>query len=361
MIRYRNRASQTSRVSAALALLLAACAAPTPTPLPPPPLPAACAAPGPVFIAYFNLADGYCLLHPAHFRVRNLNSRILSLSGPPLDYNPDPVGASLSILIEDAAGGRTLAQVVDEYLLQLGRGAPAVRASAVLAGEAAEIVEGAPGRTGAREAFVIHNDAVYHLSAYPLDDAFPQSRADVETVWQAVSLSFTFLPPEFSQALAACPPGTDGAAPYLSFDLGLCFRYPSLMSVQVNTASGELTLTGPARDWEAESIAVNLAIRVSAANDQSPQSAADDFLAQLTPEQRPGVTRSPVTLGGAPGIQLDGAPGPARTRAAFVVLDDRLYTFSLSPHDDPALTAFAAEAEAVWQTVAGSFVFVGRP
>jgi hypothetical protein len=60
-------------------------------------------------------------------------------------------------------------------------------------------------------------------------------------------------------------------------------------------------------------------------------------------------------------VILDGVRGPRQTRHTFVVHDDRVYEFTLSPYDDPALAGYQAEAEAAWQTVTTSLVFVGEP
>jgi len=356
-----------------IALLLAACAAPpVPVPIatarPAPSIPVNCIAKGEDLAAYFNLADGYCLLYPASFRVNPLYARITRFDGPPseddlrpLDLTAAPVFAALTILIEDAAGDRTLTQVVDDYVGQFGGGAPALRAAATLGGEPAQIVEGIPGRANSREAFALHGGAVYHLSAYPLDDIF-QARPDVEAVWRAVTTSFTFLSPGFAEAFASCPAGSDDATPYLSFTHGFCLLYPARMSLSVITATNEMVLSGPPREPGAEAVAVNLVIRAGeAASGRAADQLADAYLSQFPAEQTASVTRVPITVGGQPGVILDGVPGPRQTRHTFVVHDDHVYEFTLSPYKDPALAGYQAEAEAAWQTVTTSLVFVSKP
>jgi hypothetical protein len=346
-----------------IAFLLAACARPPPPPVPAtptvlalPPVPAACAATSEDLAAYFSLSDGYCLLYPAHFRANNLYARITKFSGPPSDLT-----AALTILIEDSAGGRTLSHVVDEYLAQFGAGAPGSRAAATLGGEAAVVVEGIPGRSGSREAFVIHGDVVYHLSAYPLDD-LSQARPDVEAVWQAVTASFTFLPPGFAEALSICPTGSDAAAPYLSFAHGVCLAYPAPMSLSVIPATHEIILSGPPREPGSEAVAVNLILRAGdAANGRAADQLADAYLSQFTAGPTTSVTRAPTAIGGQPGVILDGVPGLTQTRRAFVVHDDRAYEFTLSPFGDPAHADYQPEAEAAWQMVTSSLVFVTTP
>ncbi len=349
-----------------IALLLAACAAPpvpasTVTARPAPSIPVNCIAKGEDLAAYFNLADGYCLLYPASFRVNPLYARITRFDGPPLDLTAAPVFAALTILIEDAAGDRTLTRVVDDYVGQFGGGAPASRAAATLGGEPAQIVEGIPGRANSREAFALHGGAVYHLSAYPLDDIF-QARPDVEAVWRAVTTSFTFLPSGFAEAFANCPAGSDDATPYLSFTHGFCLLYPARMSLSVITATNEMVLSGPPREPGLEAVAVSLVIRAGeAANGRTADQLADAYLSQFPAEQTASVMRTPVTVGGRPGVILDGVPGPRQTRHTFVAHNDHVYELTLSPYNDPAFADYQAEAEAVWQMVTTSLVFVSKP
>ncbi len=348
-------------------LLLTACAAPpvpalTATAPPLPPVPAACAATSEDLAPYFNLADGYCLLYPPDFRVNNLYARITRFSGPPLDLTAAPLFAALTILIEDAAGGRTLSQVVDDYIRQFGVEAPASRTTITLGGESAEVVEDIPGRAGSREAFVIHNNAVYHVSAYPLHDPMRGARRAVEAVWQVVTASFTFLPPEFAKAFSICPAGSDDAAPYLSFAHDFCLVYPARMSLSLITATNELVLSEPPRASGPEAVAVNLVVRAGeAANGRTADQLADAYLSQFPAAQTASVTRAPITIGGQPGVIVDGVPGPRQTRRAFVVHADRVYEFALSPYDDLAFAEDQAGAEAAWQTVTTSLVFVNRP
>jgi hypothetical protein len=342
-----------------LMVLLAGCAAPpTPTPTPRPviPIPQSCAAASGTHTAHFNLADDYCLLYPAHFRVSNLYSRITSFSGPPLDSSIEPVEGTLTILIEDAAGERTLTQVVDEYLI----GLTATRTTITLGGELAEVIEGIPGRSGSRQAFLIHNGAVYHFSAYPVDPAFPQALPDVEAAWQSLLDSFTFLPAGFAESFSDCPAGSDGAAAYLNFDLEICLLYPSLMSLSANL--NQLTLSGPARDDGPEAVRVNLLIRAAQpANGRKVKQVAADILTQYPADQRAKVTPAPVTIGGQPGVVLDGLPGQMQNRQTLLVHNDRVYEFILLPYNDPAFTDYQTEAEAAWQTIINTLVFVNRP
>lgn len=169
-------------------------------------IPTSCVAHSEDSAPYFNLTDGYCLLYPAHFRVYDVRPGVAGFYVPPPEQTIDPVFGALSILVEGPAAGRTLAQVVDHYVsvYQSGEGVVVTRSTATLGGEPAEVVEGPGDPVGSRQVFVLHNDTIYHLGMYPVDEAFPQAAPYVEAVWQAVSASFTFLPEEFVAALSSC-------------------------------------------------------------------------------------------------------------------------------------------------------------
>jgi hypothetical protein len=67
-----------------------------------------------------------------------------------------------------------------------------------------------------------------------------------------------------------------------------------------------------------------------------------------------------TAIGGALAEVLDGLPGRAQSRHAVVVHVDQVYTLRQAPYGDSALAGYQSEAEALWQTVSQSLVFVPR-
>jgi len=65
------------------------------TTLPSVEIPASCAAQSEDRTPYFNLADGYCLLYPAYFRVADVRPGLAGFYGPPLDQTSEPVFGAL--------------------------------------------------------------------------------------------------------------------------------------------------------------------------------------------------------------------------------------------------------------------------
>jgi hypothetical protein len=337
---------------------------PTPTTQPPgpettPQIPASCMPQDEGLAAYFNLGNGYCLLYPEHFRVGDVTPWMVNFYGPPLDPSVEPVQAGFSIQARQPAKGQTLEQVVTEYIKsEVGDTLPVTRSLTTIGGEAAEVIEGLPGRTGNRRALLIHQDIVYHLVLYPVDDAFPQARPDVEAIWQAATGSLTFLPSTFLDAYAACASGSEERAAYLDPGAGYCLLYPHAMTLRAAAGyappivlSGSLRGPGPGEP-------VTLAI-------DAPWPAQGRGLAHIVNNALIDVSSADVmgtltTIGGALAEVLDGLPGRARSRHAVVVHEDQVYTLRQTPYGDPAMADYQPEAEALWQTVTQSLVFVPK-
>jgi hypothetical protein len=162
------------------------------------PLPASCLLGSEHSLLYVNLVDGYCLRYPARFRVGDVYPPgIANLYGPPLDPHPlSPVMAAASLIVGEPIGDRTLSEAADLWLDRRQTQLPTRRIDGILGGEPAEIVEYQGELSGVRTIFALYEDRLYALSFYPVDERFPQAAPDVEELWQTVSDSFAFLPPE---------------------------------------------------------------------------------------------------------------------------------------------------------------------
>lgn len=151
-------------------------------------LPPSCQ-PQPGTTRYVHNTDGYCLLYPANIPNLAAQPGLLTLSGPPVAQEPEPVAARLTIQTEALAGERTLNQVVDEATSQFDNGS-LTRQPAILGGQPAQVVE---GMDDTRQLFVIHNNTLFHLTLSPVGQAFAPLAPDVETLWETATTSFAFL------------------------------------------------------------------------------------------------------------------------------------------------------------------------
>jgi hypothetical protein len=156
-------------------------------------LPATCVPTSPDRSPYVDPGGRYCLQFPSHFRIGDVTLDRANFYGPPLDPSVEPLFAALAIQVEGPAAGRSLTQVVDAFVAANSLGQPVTRRVLSLGGQPAEVVEGVPGRALSWQAFVLHQDTVFHLSLFPMDPAFPQTEPDAQAIWSAVEATFTFL------------------------------------------------------------------------------------------------------------------------------------------------------------------------
>lgn len=159
-----------------------------------------CASGAPTLKTYFDPVSQYCLLYPARFEVGDIQPGYhVTFYGPPLDDHPlDPLRGALSVVDEGLAQGRTVAQVVNDFLQSpgphQGQASPIVREAIFIGGEPAELVKDVQGEAALTwQAFVVHADRIYHFALYPMNEGLAQARPDIEEVWQVVQKSFTFL------------------------------------------------------------------------------------------------------------------------------------------------------------------------
>ena len=166
------------------------------------PLPDSCLVDSEGSAFFVNPVDGYCLRYPARFRVGDVYPPgIANLYGPPHDQTLEPVVAASTIRVMEPALDSGLADTVDWWLQYQGVQPVTRREDGLLGGKPAEIVEGQAERSGVRAVLALHEDKLYALTFYPVDERFPQAAPDVEELWETVVGSFAFLPLEARAAL----------------------------------------------------------------------------------------------------------------------------------------------------------------
>lgn len=308
-------------------------------------------------VSYFNMLDGYCLVYPVTFQVGDLFTGRANFYGPALTPGPEPVQASLSILVEGSANGRSVTQVIDELTAaDVAAGLTINRVPFTFGGQPAEIVDGLPGRVGTRQIYTVYNDTIYHATLAPVDPAFAQAVPDVEAIWQSVAASFTFLSPAFGEALGGCPISDGTTSPYLKLEDGYCLLYPSHFRVG-DVYPAVTSFYGPPTGLEAESLQVGMTILIEGNANGLPvvdvvENKLGDLLAQ-------GIELNSTvgTLGGEPAIVIEGIPGRFATRQLYAIHNGLIYHVTVYP-TDPSRPEAAADVERVWTLVLGTFTFI---
>ncbi len=146
---------------------------------------------------FVNPSGGYCLLVPDDFVIKEEAANVVGFYGPPLDKSYEPVSGSLVIQIESIPAGQQLDQIVDDVVAEHLAVMPSLvvtRSSLEISGVSAELLEGLPGRTGFNLLLFLAADRLFKVSLYPVDEAFPQARPDVDRIWKLFLGSFYLLP-----------------------------------------------------------------------------------------------------------------------------------------------------------------------
>lgn len=141
---------------------------------------------------YINQTLKYCLAVPAQFTLEELETGTLSILGPALDETSEPPRARMWLNVTPVDPGKTLDQLIDEFLAQ--NPGNIERRSATLGGEPAEILGASPGQLGARDAFVLYQEYLYHLRFEPSIGDSPRGAVDMEGLFTAIFDTFGFLP-----------------------------------------------------------------------------------------------------------------------------------------------------------------------
>lgn len=321
-------------------------------------LPASCRADDGETSPYVNPADGYCLRYPDSFRVGDIYQRIANLYGPPLDQSLDPVRAGVATLVEGLVGKPTLAEVADEWLARRSLPPPETHYVSALGDELAEVVVYQGERSRGRAVFVLHQDTLYVLSFYPVDERFPKAAPDVEAAWETVTGSFAFLSPMFGETYGdLCPANDPDTSPYYNLDDGYCLLYPTRFGVG-DVRPGMVHLYGSKLDRGTEPVMAALSIAVEGpAGERTLEQVVDEVAGHALPHPGLPITRTAIALGGEPAVVVEGLPWRTMSRQAFAIHDGLVYHVVVQPVDK-AFPQAAPDVEAVWQDVLKSFTFI---
>jgi hypothetical protein len=146
---------------------------------------------------YVNEQWGYCFAYPTTFTVdeSNIEAGSLSLYGPALEDNADPIRVSLEITTQPVPEDSSLTPLVDAYLTSFGKvimPLSIMREAWMLGSEPAEKLEPVPGLLSSRLIMALHGEVLFTLRFHPSDIDFAKPGLDELT--QTVTGSFAFLP-----------------------------------------------------------------------------------------------------------------------------------------------------------------------
>ena len=112
---------------------------------------------------YTTAQDGYCLLYPAAYALREPRFIVINPTNAP----GDSLGDAWVDMTVEPASGRTAAQVADEAIAAVGPGFNITRTETPVDNAQAIIVDGLPGQDSSRMVFVVSHDRLYVLTFLP--------------------------------------------------------------------------------------------------------------------------------------------------------------------------------------------------
>lgn len=160
---------------------------------------------------YSDREHGFCFLYPASFEKDAFDPGQINVvgvvAGPPLDSSPDPLRATLLIEVVPASSPDLEAAVGDIMRAFEGQAGVTIKQTSIdLGGTPAVLLQGVPGRGGSRDVVTVQNGLRYRFLFMPEPQGFPQVARDFQALFDAVTQSMTFLPPE-AAAGQATPTG----------------------------------------------------------------------------------------------------------------------------------------------------------
>jgi len=148
---------------------------------------------------YVNTGLGYSLHHPRSCQVESSEDGTLVLTFAPTDVVTDAVAARLTIRSLGPVPGGT-AETLAEIAADKGQwGAAITRSTTTIGGVPAVLLDGVPGPTARRSAYVVFNDRGLMFELEPWDPRLPRASQDAACLWQVVQTTFRFALPVATQ------------------------------------------------------------------------------------------------------------------------------------------------------------------
>ncbi len=296
---------------------------------------------------YYDAVNHYCLIIPIGYTTETTAAAALRI----ITDNPDAPNQTQLDLTITPATGQSLADI-QTALAQEFADSEIEFADGQIAGVPALFANQIPGEPPAFQAFWLREENLFTLTLTPYD----------ENLWRTIAISFHFPPPQTESAIPDAPPAPDECpAPSETHQLVyqsagyFCFLYPTDFVATAGTDSGGVFIVPVAP--AADTASPTLGISVNVAPDVTLDDIEDSLREQL-PEVDIEFAR--ITLSGVEALVTDNLPGNIGNRQAFLLANNLLYIFTLTPVDAMFVPA-SEQAEALWTLMLESFTLITPP
>lgn len=324
---------------------------------------AACPLPDASQALHVSRENGYCFLYPAEFKAQPDFARpqdAVVLQGPA--ENPgamETIATTLSVAYNGPADGLDSAAYADRWKALYHGGADLPTQAITIGGQPAVMIEDLPGGYASQRAgLVVAGGSKYQVTALPQPKDSPVLAESVQRVWDTVTQSLVFFPPQAARpvvrAADICPAATADTQLWINEIGGFCLLFPADYGFDQEFL-GRI-IGGPVlaetTDWG------QVRTSIFVAHYDQPPAALEQALTPPTEQIDPASVQQ-TTIGGAPAILYDFTGGPWRQRTAAIVANGSLYTM-VGPWDAEQFPAGVAEAERLWGAITQSIVFFDK-
>ncbi len=336
--------------------------APTETPVPDPA--ALCPTPDSNTSLYLSKENGFCFLYPVGFTLEPDFQRpdeALALIGPvEPGTSQERIRVTLSLANNGPADGLDSSGYARRWfeLNAAGSGVEYSEAAASIGGRNAVVVDNIPGYGTHRGAFIVVDGIKYQIQQIPVPGDIPALDEATNQVWNTVTGSLVFFPPENDRvavrAADVCPTAGADTQVYQSDQDGYCFLYPS--GFEANPEFPGQVVGGPVI-LNAEGFGE---VRTSLT-----LGTFGTFLGQtprevLEPRGETIDTLEDATIGGNPAVVFRSTAGPWASKQAMILVNGNAYTIVAQPFEPESYPAGMPYLDQLWGVVTGSLRFFDR-
>jgi hypothetical protein len=311
---------------------------------------------------YVSLENGYCMVYPEGFELRDdpQSPQLgVDLIGPLLDPDAfETIAVFMQIEFTGPAEGLDSRAYADRwqelFLAKMGR---LPQEGAVLDGHEGVVLRGIPGFTAQRGIFIVVNENKYRLTLSPQPEDFPELTDPANQVWDTVTGSIHFFPPQndrpVRRAEDVCPLASGDTLGLVVQIEGYCLLYPADFSLDPDFS--DRIVGGPLIDdiepWG--EIYTSLTLGTFGYFDvESPVELLEPRMDTI----EPGSIEE-VIIGGNPAVIFRNTAGPWASRQAMILVDGFIYTIVAQPFEPGRYPDGMPFLDRLWETVTGSLIF----
>ncbi len=313
-------------------------------------------------ILYTSLEEGYCLLYPDFLEEEpsfDITEEGLYLLGPLHDSTAMET-FRLYLIIEQngPAEGMGSVQYAQKWVEFFATGVNLESENVSIGGQPAVVYYGLPAYgPGEQSAYIVANGFRYRIILSPQAGTVPDMDAMAQQVWETVTGSMVFFPPQSERQYVrpedVCPQATSDYKQYTHHTDGYCLLYPAEFE-EADDFPGQF-VGGPVLEYGTAWGDVRSSLTLGTFG-----SFPDETIMEVFDPRREFVDAASIletTIAGYPAVVFRDTRGPWASRNAMIKVGDSVYTIINQPWEPERYPDGVAALNRLWDSVTGSLVF----